>query len=856
VIGSTLAHYRILEKLGSGGMGDVYLAIDTRLDRKVALKVLSAETARDDRRRQRFEGEAKAIASLDHPNIVHAYSVEEADGVHFITMQLVRGKTLRSLIPRGGLPLSQFFDIAIPLTHAVAAAHQEGITHRDLKPDNVMVTDEGRVKVLDFGLAQLVESPGLGAVSEAPTVSRLTAAGVVVGTVGHMAPEQVRGQAVGPGADVFALGILAHEMLSGLAPFRRDSAPETLTATLNDDPPGLPSSVPPALERVVRRCLEKSPRDRFHSAHDLGLALEALSIGGEPASRASHAPSAPGVSRRQLLVAGGGAAVGLAGLGAGAFVSRRRPAATSPSYRRLTFRRGMIRTARFGPDYQTILYGALWDGDICRVYSVRPDSPESARLDLPAATPLAVSPGGELALSLGDQFRGVMPYGTLARVPLVGGAPRELLEDVKYADWSPDGSELAVVRRVGGREQLEFPVGHVVAERSSVAGAGFSFPRVSPKGDRVAFFELTATLVGRLVVADWRTGRRFVSRQYANVFGLAWKGDEIWFTAADERPLSRDAIVAITAAETERVVARVPGNASLHDISPAGTILMAHTDDRCGIAVLAPGDAAERDLSWFDSSFLADISRDGSRILFTEGGVGGGPRGSVCLRSTTGSPAVRLGDGSAIALSPDGQWAVAKEFGGPSRHVDLLPTGAGQARRIELPGFEFFEARWLPDGQRLIVQAQEGGGGGRLYRLDTDGGAPDAVTPEGVRVAASWALSPDGRWVAVASGHGVDVHPVSGGEVRAVPGPTVQLRLLAWIEGGLLVTEDPNWGVLDRVFLLDPVTGGRRIWKDIRPRDPAGIMSMGWFKVTPDGRFYGYTWARATSNLYLVDGMS
>jgi hypothetical protein len=857
MIGRTLAHYRILDRLGSGGMGDVYLAQDTKLDRKVALKVLPAEAARDEKRRERFRGEAKAIASLDHPNIVHAYSVEEADGVHFITMQLVRGKTLRALVPRGGMALGQFFDIAIPLTGAVAAAHQAGITHRDLKPDNVMMTDEGRVKVLDFGLAKLVEPSDPGGVSEEPTVARLTEAGAVMGTVGYMSPEQVRGEPVGPGADVFALGVIAHEMLSGAAPFQRHTSPETQAAILKDDPPSLPSSTPPVLGRVVRRCLEKRPQERFHSAHDLSLALEALSVGNGAVGATSGPPPAARVSRRQVLAVAGGSALGLgAGLAAGSLMHGRRAPPSVASYHRLTFRRGIIRTARFGPDEQTILYGANWDGDVCRVYMVRPDSPESVRPDLPPATPLAVSTTGELALALGGHFRGVMTYGTLARVPVVGGAPRELVEDVKYADWSPDGADLAVVRRIGDREQLEFPIGRVIAE-PSVPGGGFSFPRVSPRGDRVAFFEITRGLTGRVVVVDRRGGKRLASRPFLNVFGLAWKGEEIWFTAAPESPLARDAILAITEAERERIVARIPGNASLHDVSPTGRVLMAHTNDRVGISVLAPGDTAERGLSWLDASFLADISRDGGRILFTEGGVGGGPRCSAYLRSTTGSPAVRLGDGWAVALSPDGQWAVAIGIPGPQPHLDLLPTGAGQARRIERPGltFPYGAARWLPDGKRLIVVAHEKDRRSRLYCLDADGDALDAVTPEALGPE-SWALSPDGTRVAVASGRGVDVYPVGGGAARQVPGPPFEGRLQAWIEDGLLFSRDPNGDDLGAVIQVDPVTGAQRPWRDVRPRDPGGILSVFSLRVTPDGRHYGYSWARATSNLYLVDGLS
>ncbi len=217
-------------------------------------------------------------------------------------------------------------------------------------------------------------------------------------------------------------------------------------------------------------------------------------------------------------------------------------------------------------------------------------------MSLPPATPLAVSSSGELALALGTHSRGIMTYGTLARVPLAGGAPRELLEDVKYADWSPDGRELAVIRRVAGREQLEFPIGNVVAEPES-PGGGFSFLRMSPQGDRVAVFALTFAggLTGNVAVVDRAGNKRIVSRQYFNCFGLSWKGDEIWFSAADERPLFRNTIHAITQDGAARVVVRTAGNVSLHDVAPDGRALIAHTNDRTGISVMAPGAVAEQD---------------------------------------------------------------------------------------------------------------------------------------------------------------------------------------------------------------------------------------------------------------------
>ena len=519
----------------------------------------------------------------------------------------------------------------------------------------------------------------------------------------------------------------------------------------------------------------------------------------------------------------------------------------------------MIRTARFGPDYQTIYYGALWDGDECRVYAARPETPESAPLqNLPAAAPLAISSSGELALSLGQHLRSTMPYGTLARVPLTGGAPRPIAEGVKYADFSPDGHDLAVVRLIGGVEQLEYPLGMVIA-KPAAPGGGFSFPRVSRDGSRVACFELTSAgaLIGTVVVVDRAGNKQLVSPQYFNCFGLAWKGDEVWFTAAGDRPLFRDAIYTVAPGGAPRQIARLPGNASLHDVAPDGRFLMARTDDRGGIAALPPGETSERDLSWLDLPVPVDISRDGRSMLFAEVGVGGGPQSSVYVRSTTGSPAVRLGEGRAMSLSPDGLWALAADPTSfdASPFIDLLPVGAGAARRIQQPGFAYNYARWLPDAKRLIVRAREKGQAPRFYELTVDGGTMRAFTPEGV--GPFWAVSPDGHRVAASAASGLEIHSVSGGQPpKQVPGLSGPQVIVAWIDRGLLVYEEPDPSALGKVLLIDPETGARETWREILPRDPSGIMNMGALVVTPDGGSYAYWWFRALSDLYLGSGLS
>jgi Tol biopolymer transport system component len=854
-----LGQYVITAPLGAGGMGEVYRAHDTRLARDVAIKTLPAALADDPGRLARFEREARALAALNHPNIATIHGIEDHGGVRALVMELVEGETLAR---RGAVSVPAALALAGQIADALDAAHERGIVHRDLKPANIAVTPDGVVKVLDFGLAKAAAGDSAAPnLSQASTAAWLgTQEGVVVGTLAYMSPEQARGQTVDKRTDIWAFGCVFYEMLAGRPAFAGQTALDTITAVLTGEPEwtALPGHVPLTVRRLIERCLEKNSKRRLRDIGDARHEIEAAASDlSRPAGPTAESPPAPitRLSRRKVLT--GGAALGLLGVGffGGTAVSGPQRRTMVLAYQRLTFRRGLIRTARFGPDHRTILYGALWDGDVCRTYAVRPESPESDPLhNLPAATPLAVSRLGELALALGTHRRGIMTYGTLARVPLAGGAPRELLEGVKYADWSPDGAELAIVRRLGGREQLEFPIGTVVAEPPTATG-GFSFPRVSPDGGTVAFFELTLAggLEGRVVIVSRSGARMAASPEYHNVFGLSWRGREVWFTAADELPLFRNSIHAMTADGSVRAVARMPGNVSVHDIAPDGRVLLARTDDRSGISVLAPGETLERDLSWLDSPSLADISPDGRVILFSERGVGGGPRGSTYLRLADGSPAVRLGDGRALALSPDARRAIVSDTGSP--HANVLPTGAGEARRLERPGLRILDARWLRDGRHAVVRAADPSGTARLYLLDADGDAFEAVTPNRMAVDQFWAPSPDGSAVALRAGQGVELHPVAGGGApRLVPGTSTGDRLIGWIDEGLLVSDSPSES--STVLRVDPVTGRRAAWKEIGVPDPTGIMNvnLSTLVVTPDGRSYGYNWHRAISDLYIVDG--
>jgi hypothetical protein len=863
--GSHIGTYEIVNLLGAGGMGEVYRAHDSHLGRDVALKTLPAALAADPERVARFEREARILATLNHPNIATLYGFEKQAGLLALVMELVEGETLHEHLLRSGatgrgLPVSEVVAIARQIVDALDAAHEKGVVHRDLKPANVKLTPDGLVKVLDFGLAKAIVAESGSHQTETRTLSPAeTRPNAVMGTAAYMSPEQARGLPLDRRTDVWAFGCVLYEMLSGQPAFARSTSSDTIAAVLTSeiDWTVLPARTPTALRQLLGRCLERTTKARLRDIADARSYLDEAASPSAISASGVHPPAEPapraGVSRRALFASS--AALGLVGAGLGATLAapRRDPPAL-PSFQRLTFRRGMIRTARFAPDSQTVIYGALWDGDSARVYTVRADSPESSPLSLAAAVPLAVSSGGELALALGPHLRGIMTYGTLARVPLAGGAPREVQEQVKFADWTADGRELAIIRRDGARDVLEFPAGRVIAEPA--APAGFSFVRVSPRGDAVAAFTLgsASTLGGRVVIYDRSGAKRAESAEYFNVFGLAWRGDEVWFTAADEVPLLRNAVFAMDASGGTRVVARVPGNASLHDIAPDGRVLLARTDDRGGMSVRVPGESTERDLAWFDAPNIVDMSKDGRRVLFWEGGVGGGPKLSVFLRGSDGTPAVRLGDGMASAISPDGQWVIARS-GGP--HLDLLPVGAGSVRRIERPGLELQHARWLPDSRRVLALARQGQAPQRLYLLDVDGTSTTPITPESLSVTYfGWRISPDGAAVAVSRPDGVELFPVAGGASRRVPSGAGRLQVVGWIESGLLVSEDSLQSPL--VYRMDPATGRRELWMDFRPADPAGLMNLSLFGLvtTPDGRGYGYTWHRATSDLYLVRGWS
>jgi Tol biopolymer transport system component len=852
--GSRLGAFEIVAPIGSGGMGEVYRARDPRLGRDVAVKVLPSDAATDPGLVARFEQEARAASALNHPNIVTVHAIGQESSTLYIAMELVEGKTLRELLQSGRLASRKVVEIALQVAQGLARAHSAGIVHRDLKPENIMVSRDGLVKILDFGLAKLIVRENDGPAADDGTIPNRTLPGFVMGTAGYMSPEQVRGGAVDSRSDIFSFGSILYEMVSGSRAFSGDSTIETMNAILKEDPPDLDLSdlrLPAGLDRVIRHCLEKDPDQRFQSAKDLAFDLDAM-------SRFSTASARPGelapLRRPKYLRPRMSWLAGALALLCGVLLVERIRRPGPPSFRQVTFRHGTIPSARFAPEGRAILCGAAWDGGPLEIFTVRPESPESRPLGVKGAGLLAISPFGDVAISLGRRFVGGFLYtGTLGSVPLAGGAPREILEDVEEADWGPDGRELAVVRTVGGRDRLEFPIGQVIYETSGY----ISHIRVSPAGGRIAFIDHAVRLdnAGSVCVIDRDGRRQELSSGWSSAEGLAWapKGREIWFTAT--RVGASRALFAVTPAGHQRLVWRVPGRLTLQDISPEGRVLLTHDSRGKGIIGLTPELSKGRDLSWFDWSRSMDLSPDGRLVLFDETGEGGGEEYSVYLRGTDGSPAVRLGDGIAQALSPDGRWALCIITHSSPQQLKILPTGPGQPRIVTHDRINHVSASWLPDGRRIVFVGNSPGAGPRLYVQDLEEGPARPISAEGVSIFGN-SVRPDGRFVAAAGpGRRIALYPLEGGTPRPLPGVLEGESPVRWSPDGRSLFVWRPGELPAMVTRVEIATGRRTPVREILPADPAGVLSISPVLLSEDGKTCVYTYFRILSDLYVVEGL-
>ncbi|MBZ5510937.1 MAG: protein kinase [Acidobacteriia bacterium] len=837
--GSKLGRYEIVSAIGAGGMGEVYRARDLELGREVAIKILSERIGLDPDRLRRFQQEARITASTNHPNILAVYDVGTCEGTPFIVSELLEGMTLRDRLRTGPLPTRGAIEIAGQIASGLATAHEKGIIHRDLKPDNVFLTKDGQVKILDFGIAKL-SAPDPG--GDQPT---LTTAGVIMGTLTYMSPEQVCGAAVDHRSDIFSLGGVLYEMLVGAPPFSSPSRTETVRAILNLDPLEEPAAekIPAAVRRVLQHCMEKDAANRFQSARDLVFALQGT-VGETSATVRVRVTPQPArrVGRRGVLEIAGALV-----LLAAAVFAVRRATIVQPQFDRLTYERGTIAAARFAPDEHNIIYSASWSGSPVEVYSTSPEFPSSRPLGLGDATVLGISRTGELALLRHGRLSAhlVVVFGTLARAPMAGGAPRDVAENVRWADWDPHG-ELAVVRHQGGpagRSRLEYPIGKVLYETPG----WISHIRFSPTGDRIAFLDhaIWSDDRGTVCVIDTSGKRTVLSSGWEAADGLAWSpSGEVWVSAT-RRGFSRS-LYAISMSGHEREVLAVPTGMTLQDIASDGRVLLTSEDER-SLMQGTDGSGPERDLSWFDWTIARDISPDGKLLLFEEAGAPAGEHYMAGLRKFDASPPLRLGEGSPGGLSRDGKWVVATT---PTQ-VTLLPTGAGQPITVSVTGLENFgSARIFPDGEHLLLNAAEKGHAARAYIIDQHGSQPRAITPEGVP---ALVVSPDGRLVAAPDNeHLITVYAVDGSPSRRIPNLPTGFDPIGWsADPGALYVSEPA-SLPNNVYLVDIATGKRQLVRKMMPNDPAGLVNIGGAVITPDGKAYAYNYYRVLSTLYVV----
>jgi serine/threonine protein kinase/Tol biopolymer transport system component len=840
--GALAERYRIERELGQGGMATVYLAQDLKHDRRVAIKVLRPELAAVIGA-ERFLREIKTIATLQHPHILGLIDSGEVNGTAYYVMPFVEGESLRDRLRREHqLPIADALRLAGEVAAALDYAHRHGVIHRDIKPENILLHD-GSALVADFGIALAVTSAG---------GNRMTETGMSLGTPHYMSPEQAMGEReITARSDVYALGCVTYEMLTGDPPFIGSTAQAIIAKVMTEKPAGIRRQrerVPEEVEDAVLTALEKLPADRFATAAEFAAALNgragARTVRSTSARPRPHAPAPP---RLLPLIAGALAMLALGTLAGVWIAGHRTPARID--FQQRTFRSEAIYNARYAPDGRTIVYSSAAETSAPGVFVIRPDYPQPQPVGAAGTQLLAVSSKGELAVLVRADFvRHRLFLGTLARVPLAGGAPREVLDSVREADWSPDGSELAIIRDVNGRDRLEFPIGKVLYQ-----GSGYlSDPRVSPDGRRVAFAEHPFRWDdrGTLKIVDRAGKPAAVTRDFTSVEGVAWlpRGDEVLFSAYDSSGL---VVRGLTPDGRLRVALTGAGPLTTQDVSRSGQLLLTRDDQPYRILLRGPRSPRELDVSWLDGSGAPKLSRDGSLMAFINGSFDASLYYDVMLRKTDGGDATRLGEGQAAAFSPDGKWLLAFVSTTPPKLV-LYPTRAGAERRIAIDRVETIgSADWFPDGRSVLFCGNRVGEASRCWVQPLEGGAARAVTPAGTD---RGFVSPNGgEVVAFSQSLGYRRYPVAGGSDRAIPGLRSDDLVVRWTpDGRALVVGSPISPTMDRV---DLATGRREPLVTLGTEPPGPRSRPIFWAMADDPHVYAYVAATYLSQVFTVDGV-
>ena len=889
--GAQLGPYEILAQIGAGGMGEVYRARDHKLDRLVAIKILPVALGASGDFLARFEREAKAVAALNHPNILGIYDFDREGEQAYAVMELLEGGSLRDLLKAGPLAPRKAVELAQQVAEGLAAAHAKGIIHRDLKPENLLFTRDGRVKVLDFGLAK--QLPGWiregGPEQDDLTQAPSTMVGSLLGTVGYMAPEQVEGVAVDHRADIFAFGVVLYEMLAGRRPFQGRTAVQTLQAILDGDPPPLDGTrvpCPPALDYLVGRCLDKDPEQRYQSMKDLALELKHLAtvLHAPPPAEAARLTG----PRRWLALGWVALLVPVLAFWAAGLLRVGRPA-QPPAFTRLTRAPGTVESAFFGPDGKTVYFSERIEGGKPEVFVLHPESPEPKALDIKDAILLGVSASSELAILHAPMPRFAGHYrGMLAQVGGGGGPLKEIQENAQEATW--DGTGLAFTTcDAQDQFRLEF-AGKVVAEHHATARL-IGMLRVARDGALLAAVDSDTVSKTEIVTYDRAGVRtvRFTKTDDAigdSLTGLAWgPRGELWYS---ELLGDQTAVWGLTLNGRRRLLWRGEGRKALMDVSLEGRMLLANHQVRRGVLVRKADGSQVRDLSVAGNTQAFGLSEDGQVLLLQESPImdGGTPLDVAYIQRLDGSPPMKVAHGTAFTLSPDGRWvqiiltgfdpkdldpAIAAAFQkagldpkavlspeNPPPYLLFVPTGAGRpfavalGGKVEAIGFAFVH----PDGKRVLFNGIQGSDS-RYWSVGRGGGDIEPVSQPGFGSNAInlVPLSPDGSRLIVVHGGRFSTQPLAAVEPQPIRGLQAGENPLGWSRDQKSVFVR-NMGALPVVITrVDLASAARQEVLRFMPGDVSGLLYFRSVRMTTDARTFAFSYVRKLSDLYLVEGL-